>query len=191
MDEGVQRWREAIQAIGENEPSTKCWLLGRIAAAWIEAGKETEFRAAYDEAIACAGGDSSTATWLQETLGRRARERWWLEAADAAFAAAAQRTAEEGPPLAHAHVLDEWGQTRYLKGDTSSSIAGARSVLASLWAVPDSYTVDLMQAFYEGLRKGLPKHQTLRQAQMAAIGKGGAASRPLRWAGFQLFGDWK
>lgn len=69
--------------------------------------------------------------------------------------------------------------------------AGARSVLASLWAVPDRSTMELMQAFYQGLRRGLSKDEALRQAQVAAVRKGGVASRPLRWAAFQLFGDWK
>jgi CHAT domain-containing protein/Tfp pilus assembly protein PilF len=69
--------------------------------------------------------------------------------------------------------------------------AGARSVLASLWAVPDRSTVDLMQAFYKGLRRGLTKDEALRRAQLAAIRQGGVRSRPFRWAGFQLFGDWK
>jgi CHAT domain-containing protein len=69
--------------------------------------------------------------------------------------------------------------------------AGARSVLASLWAVPDRTTVELMGTFYEGLRRGLAKDEALRQAQRAAIRKGGVGSRPFRWAGFQLFGDWK
>lgn len=64
-------------------------------------------------------------------------------------------------------------------------------MLASLWAAPDRSTVDLMRTFYEGLRSGLAKDEALRQAQIATIRKGGPGSLPLRWAGFQLFGDWK
>lgn len=45
-------------------------------------------------------------------------------------------------------------------------VAGARSVLASLWKVDDLSTSVLMRAFYEGwLRDGLPKAQALRSAQ--------------------------
>jgi CHAT domain-containing protein/tetratricopeptide (TPR) repeat protein len=69
--------------------------------------------------------------------------------------------------------------------------AGARSVVASLWAVSDRSTVDLMRTFYEGLSRGLAKDEALRRAQMAAIATGDVRSRPLRWAGFQLFGDWQ
>jgi CHAT domain-containing protein len=69
--------------------------------------------------------------------------------------------------------------------------AGARTVLASLWSVSDRSTVDLMRDFYAGLGRGLPKDDALRQAQVAAIGTKAVRSRPLRWAGFELFGDWK
>ena len=69
--------------------------------------------------------------------------------------------------------------------------AGARSVAASLWAAPDRSTVELMRTFYAGLKRGLAKDEALRQAQVAAIRRGGVASRPFRWAGFQLYGDWK
>ena len=69
--------------------------------------------------------------------------------------------------------------------------AGARSVVASLWAVSDDSTADLMRTFYEGLRGGRSKDEALRAAQIAAIRKGGARSWPFRWAGFQLFGDWR
>jgi CHAT domain-containing protein/tetratricopeptide (TPR) repeat protein len=45
-------------------------------------------------------------------------------------------------------------------------VAGARTVLASLWKVNDLSTSILMRAFYEGwVRDGLPKAQALRRAQ--------------------------
>ena len=69
--------------------------------------------------------------------------------------------------------------------------AGARSVVASLWSVSDRSTVELMRTFYEGLSRGLAKDEALRRAQVTAIRNHGVGSRPLRWAGFQLFGDWK
>ena len=48
-----------------------------------------------------------------------------------------------------------------------------------------------MRAFYRGLRAGLTKDEALRRAQVEAIEAVDGRSRPLRWAAFELFGDWK
>jgi CHAT domain-containing protein len=64
--------------------------------------------------------------------------------------------------------------------------AGARSVLASLWNVGDASSGPFMQAFYEAWSRGATKAEALRHAQVDAIRRG---QRPLRWAGFQLYGD--
>jgi CHAT domain-containing protein len=66
--------------------------------------------------------------------------------------------------------------------------AGARSVMASLWDVPDLATQPFMGRFYAGLKRGLSKDEALRRAQLAAIHAG---QHPFRWAGFQLYGDWQ
>jgi CHAT domain-containing protein/Tfp pilus assembly protein PilF len=66
--------------------------------------------------------------------------------------------------------------------------AGARSVLASLWRVPDKSTPEFMQWFYGGLKRGLAKDQALSRAQRASIRAG---HHPTRWASFQLYGDWR
>ena len=94
-------------------------------------------------------------------------------------------------------------------------LAGARTVIASLWAVPDRTTQILMAELYKNLwQKRLPKLEALRQAQLAMIREyrlrvtDGSASRvqgrtaalttgktdqlpPLFWAAFVLSGDWK
>lgn len=76
--------------------------------------------------------------------------------------------------------------------------AGARSVVASLWAVSDPATADLMVRFYRRLRRGHPVDEALRAAQLDLIRRhasrhgeiGGVdASLPFVWAAFQLFGD--
>jgi CHAT domain-containing protein/Tfp pilus assembly protein PilF len=67
--------------------------------------------------------------------------------------------------------------------------AGARSVLASLWAVDDGRTADLMKSFYRHLRSGESKDMALRAAQLHMIRS--PASHPYHWAGFQLVGDWR
>jgi CHAT domain-containing protein/Tfp pilus assembly protein PilF len=66
--------------------------------------------------------------------------------------------------------------------------AGAPSVVASLWAVADRSTADLMVPFYAGLQRGLTKDEALRRAQ---AGRARAGAHPFHWAAFELHGDWK
>lgn len=67
--------------------------------------------------------------------------------------------------------------------------AGARTVLASLWAVSDESTAVLMGRFYRGLREGQSKDAALRGAQLEMLR--GPRSHPALWAAFQLSGDWR
>ncbi len=69
--------------------------------------------------------------------------------------------------------------------------AGARSVVASLWQVPDQATAELMVRFHRHLRAGADRAEALRaaQAELSAGAAGPAARPPYYWAGFQLFGD--
>jgi CHAT domain-containing protein len=68
------------------------------------------------------------------------------------------------------------------------SEAGAQSVLATLWAVDDMETANLMQHFYKGLQANrTEKARALQQAQAALITR--AVSRhPYFWAPFILIG---
>lgn len=66
-------------------------------------------------------------------------------------------------------------------------IAGARSVLAALWSVPDAPTADFMGVFYDRLRRGEEADTALRQAQLSRL-RLPATSRPSYWAAFALFG---
>lgn len=65
--------------------------------------------------------------------------------------------------------------------------SGARSVLATLWPVPDRSTAEFMSDFYRGLNSGLGKSQALRAAKLKMIRHGRA--HPFYWAGYVLFGD--
>lgn len=65
--------------------------------------------------------------------------------------------------------------------------AGARSVLAPLWAVSDASTEVLMRHFYTGLRELASPATALREAQRA-LAADPVTAHPCHWAGFQLFG---
>jgi tetratricopeptide (TPR) repeat protein len=64
--------------------------------------------------------------------------------------------------------------------------AGARSVVVSLWYVPDQETSELMPAFYRALAHTRAKGVALRQAMLETRAR---HPDPLAWAGFLLIGD--
>jgi CHAT domain-containing protein len=69
--------------------------------------------------------------------------------------------------------------------------AGARTVVASLWQVPDRATAELMRQFYGYmLDEGLPPAAALRKAQLASAAQR-RWSDPYFWGGFVLVGDWR
>jgi tetratricopeptide (TPR) repeat protein len=67
-------------------------------------------------------------------------------------------------------------------------LAGARTVIASLWRVPDQQTCDLMTSFYRRLITGMPRDAALRAAQLELRQK---FSSPFYWGAFVCFGDTK
>ena len=68
--------------------------------------------------------------------------------------------------------------------------AGSRNVVVSLWNVNDSATATLMESFYRGLNKGLPKNEAMRQARLTLIHSTQAAwQHPYFWAAFVIEGE--
>jgi CHAT domain-containing protein len=65
-------------------------------------------------------------------------------------------------------------------------VAGARSVVMSLWKVPDQATAELMQDFYTRLVGGQPRGAALRDAQRSLMKR---YSERMYWGAFICQGD--
>ena len=68
-------------------------------------------------------------------------------------------------------------------------LAGAKTVVASLWGADDQYTASLMERFYSHLAEGEDKAASLRLAKIDMLQKYGDQASPFLWAGFIIVGD--
>ena len=66
-------------------------------------------------------------------------------------------------------------------------LAGASSVVAALWSIPDEQTATLMTHFFAALSTGQEPSESLRNAQQKMIANK-ATSHPLFWAAFTVTG---
>ncbi len=66
--------------------------------------------------------------------------------------------------------------------------AGAKSVLSTLWSVPDESTAILMEYFYSKIKKGVSAPDALAAAQKKMI-RSEKYTHPFYWAGFVLNGE--
>lgn len=73
---------------------------------------------------------------------------------------------------------------------TAFRVAGANTILASLWKAHDEATKIIMQNFYENLKSGLNKAEALRKAELK-LKENPKYSHPLFWSLFNLIGDWR
>jgi CHAT domain-containing protein/tetratricopeptide (TPR) repeat protein len=71
-------------------------------------------------------------------------------------------------------------------------LAGARTIVMSLWKVRDEETRQLMTRFYQAWLSGSRKKDALRQAEISILSRRraeGQSTHPLFWGGFVLLGD--
>jgi CHAT domain-containing protein len=86
------------------------------------------------------------------------------------------------------------GRGQLAKGEGVISLArafkyaGCPNVLMSLWQADDQATSQIMQYFYQNLKRGMSKDVAIRQAKLDYLG---AANRdhPFFWGAFVLIGD--
>lgn len=68
-------------------------------------------------------------------------------------------------------------------------LAGAESLVMSLWPVSDFVTRDLMTNYYKNLKNGMGRGEALRQVQLSMI-KQPQRRHPFYWASFIQSGEW-
>jgi CHAT domain-containing protein/tetratricopeptide (TPR) repeat protein len=68
-------------------------------------------------------------------------------------------------------------------------LAGAETLVISLWPVDDYVTREMMTSYYSGLKNGLGRGEALRQAQLAMLKRKGR-EHPFYWASFIQSGEW-
>lgn len=72
------------------------------------------------------------------------------------------------------------------------TMAGAPSVIATLWEVNDRATSELMSSFYKNLKtEGKFDYEALRKAQIGMLKRSDKYGQPFYWAPFILVGVWK
>lgn len=68
-------------------------------------------------------------------------------------------------------------------------VAGARSVVASLWDADDRTTATLMAHFYRHIASGGTVAESLQAAQKEMLAEFGEDAKPYFWSGFTVIGD--
>jgi CHAT domain-containing protein len=70
------------------------------------------------------------------------------------------------------------------------TVAGASSVLATLWSIDDQASAELMKVFYQNLEKGMDKITALQQAKLTILNHPSLQSAaPFYWGASVLTGD--
>lgn len=66
------------------------------------------------------------------------------------------------------------------------AIAGARTLVLTLWSLPDEESIEMMVYFYQQLRRGVPRGEALRAAKLLLCRRG---LDPFFWGSLTLDGD--
>ena len=69
------------------------------------------------------------------------------------------------------------------------TLAGAESLVMSLWPISDYTTRTLMTSYYQNLKAGIGRGEALRQVQLDMLKKN-AKLHPFYWANFIQAGEW-
>lgn len=90
----------------------------------------------------------------------------------------------------------ETGKPTYQSGEGMISLAhafnyaGSESILTSLWKIDEQSSAQIIEHFYEYIKKGLPKDEALKKAKLKYIATAkGRTLAPQYWAGLVLIGD--
>jgi CHAT domain-containing protein len=67
--------------------------------------------------------------------------------------------------------------------------AGARSVVANLWAADDQFSLSIMREFYRNLASGNDVGEALRRAKLRMLELFGPKAVPQLWSGLLVYGD--
>jgi CHAT domain-containing protein len=73
-------------------------------------------------------------------------------------------------------------------------IAGAKTIVMSLWKVGDEATADWMNSLYDARLSGLSTAESVRRASLGMLEnlrRQGRPALPSDWAGFIAVGDWR
>lgn len=90
----------------------------------------------------------------------------------------------------------ETGKPTYQSGEGMISLAhafnyaGSESILTSLWKIDEKSSSEIIEFFYQNIKRGLPKDKALQQAKLKYISIAeGRTIAPQYWAGLILIGD--
>lgn len=90
----------------------------------------------------------------------------------------------------------ETGKPTYQAGEGMISLAhafnyaGSESILTSLWKIDEQSSAQIIEHFYDHIKKGLPKDKALQHAKLDYISNArGRTLAPQYWAGLVLIGD--
>jgi CHAT domain-containing protein len=72
---------------------------------------------------------------------------------------------------------------------TAFLLAGAKTVVSTLWPIEDQTSLTLMQSFYRHLGNGDSPADSMANAKRDLLSKFGAKSLPIYWAGFVVQGS--